>query len=148
LQSLDQESHGTTGQHCLLSHLCYQQAFAAEPQLEGRQRYSAACAALLLAAGQDVTVTPLAPWAADLRHQARHWLLAELEGVRQAPDAKRLASWKRDADLASIRDAAALKALPAAEREAWQRFWAEVDQLLAGPAQPPPRRQGGSDREP
>jgi serine/threonine-protein kinase len=122
----------------------YKGAFAADAKLLTTypHRYNAACAALRLAAGQDAKTTPSAEEAADLRGQAHQWLLAELQLVRK--DAQfdqpatrkkiqtRLGNWKRDADLASIRDAAALQTLPAAECDAWQRFWAEVDRLLTG----------------
>jgi len=40
-----------------------------------------------------------------------------------------LAWWKRDHDLAGVRDR--IDALPEAEREGWRRFWADVDEALA-----------------
>ena len=43
---------------------------------------------------------------------------------------QRLAHWQRDPDLAGLREKAALDKLPAAERDAWQRLWADVDALL------------------
>jgi hypothetical protein len=38
--------------------------------------------------------------------------------------------WPEAPALAGLRDKAALDKLPAAEREAWQRLWADVDALL------------------
>jgi hypothetical protein len=43
---------------------------------------------------------------------------------------RQLAAWLRDRDLASVRDPAALARLPADERAAWGRFWADVRALL------------------
>jgi tetratricopeptide (TPR) repeat protein len=121
-------------------------AFAADPALEASRRYDAVCAAVLLAAGQDVTVVPLKKWATALRRQAHKWLLAELDFIRKDAQSDQPASRKkaldrlthctRDADLASIRDSAALKSLPAEERESWQHFWNEVDDLVAALAKP------------
>jgi hypothetical protein len=37
--------------------------------------------------------------------------------------------WQRNPDLATVRDKEALANLPAAERTAWQQFWAEVETL-------------------
>jgi hypothetical protein len=48
-----------------------------------------------------------------------------------------LGHWRADADLAGARDAAALAQLPAAERQAWRQFWAEVDQLRQAAAPAP-----------
>jgi hypothetical protein len=49
-------------------------------------------------------------------------------GPGQAREALR--HWQKDADLASVRDKDALDQLPAAERDAWQRLWADVAALL------------------
>ena len=38
--------------------------------------------------------------------------------------------WQKDTDLAGIRDAASIKALPEDEQTACRALWAEVDQLL------------------
>ena len=46
-------------------------------------------------------------------------------GVRQA-----LRYWQRDPAFAGVREQAALAKLPEAERDAWQRFWADVEALL------------------
>jgi tetratricopeptide (TPR) repeat protein len=118
----------------------YKEAFAADPHLELRNRYDAARAALLVAAGQEVKSKVATSEAAALRHQAQQWLLADLAVVRKAVQSAQLATRQKAhaylarckgiADLVSIRDAAALKELPAEERQQWQQFWAEVDELL------------------
>jgi serine/threonine protein kinase/Flp pilus assembly protein TadD len=121
------------------AHRLYREAFGADPDLEPRHRFDAAVAALLLAAGQDATAKVTAEGAAELRRQAKIWLKAELEVLRigvasplpavRYPALARLAFGKRVPELASIRDPAALKLLPAEERAGWERLWAEVDQL-------------------
>ncbi len=75
-----------------------------------------------------------------LRHQALAWLRADLEQW-----AKRLGGGKpedrqvvratlehrqRDTDLASVRDADALRKLTAQEQDAWRKLWADVAELL------------------
>lgn len=48
-----------------------------------------------------------------------------------AGDAATLQHWQQDADLAAIRDPAALAKLPEAERrKQWESLWAEVAALL------------------
>jgi tetratricopeptide (TPR) repeat protein len=49
-----------------------------------------------------------------------------------------LTTWQTDPALASVRDPAALARLPAAERQQWQRLWADVAALVAAD----PREQG------
>src|SRR5262249_18798337 len=44
---------------------------------------------------------------------------------------KSLLLWKQHLDLASLRDKDGLANLPNAEREAWTKFWSDVDALLA-----------------
>jgi hypothetical protein len=44
--------------------------------------------------------------------------------------------WKEDADLAGVRDPAALANLPEAERLEWQKLWADVDATLKKAAEP------------
>jgi eukaryotic-like serine/threonine-protein kinase len=87
-------------------------------------RYNAACSASLAAAhgGSD---------AAEWRGRALKWLRADL--AAQGTRAATLEHWKRDPDLAGVRDR--LDDLPAGEREEWTRLWADVDALVArGPA--------------
>jgi hypothetical protein len=122
----------------------YADAFA-EPKLTAdplsAYRYNAARAATLAAAGQGEDAIKLADEERTrLRQQALDWLKADLaawtkvldKGPPQARQvvAQALQHWQKDPDLASLRDKAALDKLPAAERDAWQRLWADVDALL------------------
>jgi serine/threonine-protein kinase len=122
----------------------YTDAFAAQPKLADnprtRPRYDAACSAALAAAGTGKDADKLdAKERTRLRKQALDWLRADLamwgklleEATPQQRAAvhKTLAHWKRDPDLAPIRDKEALAKLPKAEREAWQKLWADVDAL-------------------
>jgi len=78
---------------------------------------------------------------AQLRNHARAWLEAELAawakllGSANAQQRQAMAGtlkhWQQDADLASVRDEAALAQLPEGEREGWKSLWAEVAALLA-----------------
>jgi serine/threonine-protein kinase len=120
-------------------------AFRADPKragdLQQQYRYNAARSAALAAAGQadDARVLPDRV-VQKLRTQAYLWLRADLalytrlagqgdarlkEVVRQ-----RLAHWRADTDLASVRDKPGLARLDADERHQWQRLWQEVDALL------------------
>jgi hypothetical protein len=121
----------------------YAEAFAAREasaDLVARHRYNAACAAALAAAGKGQGAAKLqdkerARW----RQQALTWLKADLAAcgkLAEGPAEQRLrvrqqlTHWRADADLAGVRDKAALDKLPEAERAAWRKLWAEVDDLL------------------
>jgi hypothetical protein len=82
---------------------------------------------------------------ARLRGQALGWLRADLSLRTQRKAIVRdinraqgnsfftrdaLPLWKKDRDLAGLRDPGALEKLPVAERAAWRALWAEVDRLL------------------
>jgi tetratricopeptide (TPR) repeat protein len=129
----------------------WQEAFAANPGLAEdaakAPRYQAARAALLAASGQGEDAAKLdererAGW----RKQSREWLQAELawrtrqgdqgKEVARAEVRRMLQHWLHDSALLGVRDGKALDELPAEERVAWQRFWAEVKALLA-PARVP-----------
>jgi tetratricopeptide (TPR) repeat protein len=118
----------------------YRDAFAARPQLAGdpRQsiRYNAACAAVLVSRGRGEDASGLGEeertaW----RRQALAWLRADLAlwdklaAANPAVVRQRLQHWWKDADLAGVRDQAALAQFPEAERAAWQKLWAEVEAL-------------------
>jgi tetratricopeptide (TPR) repeat protein len=123
----------------------YSGAFEADPKLAANMasgnRYNAACAAALAAAGRGEG--PLrdeaekAPW----RKRAIAWLEADLaswrkqvEGGRSnaAVAAKRaLLHWKQDADLAGLRDPEALARLQAEDQQVCRKLWSDVDALLA-----------------
>jgi hypothetical protein len=123
-------------------------AFAADPKLaddmKAAHRYTAACCAALAAAGRGAEgPRPDAPERASLRGQALGWLRADLALWQKQADSGRpegraaarrtLRHWQQDADLVAVRDQQALAILPAEERAAWEKLWAEVADLLRRP---------------
>jgi hypothetical protein len=48
-----------------------------------------------------------------------------------------LAHWRRDPDLAGVRDPDALAALPGEERDGWRALWDEVDRRLEAAGKAP-----------
>jgi tetratricopeptide (TPR) repeat protein/tRNA A-37 threonylcarbamoyl transferase component Bud32 len=122
----------------------YAAAFAAQPKLaddlQTQDRYNAACAAALAAAGQGADAAKLGDAErARLHRQALAWLMADVAAwdklTQDRPQErtrvqKTLRHWKADADLARLRDAEGLATLPAEEREACRMLWATVDDLL------------------
>jgi eukaryotic-like serine/threonine-protein kinase len=125
-------------------------AFAADPRLaedlEAHHRYNAACSAALAGGGKGNDQPPPDEAARiKLRRQALDWLGGELaawsriaaSGSPQDRPAYRhnllehLEHWKRDPDLAGVREAVALKELDPAEQAGWRALWAEVDRVLA-----------------
>jgi tetratricopeptide (TPR) repeat protein len=119
----------------------YAAAFAAQPALADDlgtgDRYYAAGAAVRAAAGEGPNGPRLGgPERAGLRQQALAWLRADL-ALRSALQrggksvAWALAIWQRDAAFSSVRDQASLEKLSSAERERWQRLWADVTALLS-----------------
>jgi serine/threonine-protein kinase len=99
--------------------------------------YDAARAAAQAAAGQGPEKGRLAePQRAGQRRQALGWLRASLEvATKLVRDGKvaagSLSAWQTDPALAGVRDPAELAKLPDAEREQWQRLWADVAALIA-----------------
>src|SRR5205085_936571 len=104
-------------------------------------RYDAACAAALAGCARGKDAAKLdenqkRSW----RKQALEWLRADLalwgkELEKNTPPARalireKLQHWKMDPDLARVRDAARLAKRPAAERQAWEQLWADVDALF------------------
>jgi hypothetical protein len=67
-----------------------------------------------------------------LRADLTAWAKVVSEGLPpgRAAAAKMVRHWQRDADLASVRDQAALARVPPEERAAWERLWADVAALL------------------
>ncbi len=122
----------------------YAEAIANDPKLAADRQYqhpyNAACAAALAGLGRGTdTPAPDDATKAKLRAQALGWLKSELStwqdlattgtaGNKQLV-AEALDHWKEDADLAGVRDAAGLMALPEAERKEWQDLWTRVDAL-------------------
>jgi tetratricopeptide (TPR) repeat protein len=120
-------------------------AFAADPKLaddlKAGHRYNAARSAALAAAGQGADAAKLDDTEkARLRKQALDWLRADLalrtEHLESGPPADRTAAqqalqhWQQDGDLAGLRDPDALGKLPAAERAAWEKLWADLAALV------------------
>ena len=127
------------------------EALAGDPKLgDDRQaghQYNAACAAALAAAGKDKNEPlPDDVAKAKLRQQALDWLKAELATwtnlLESAPPQARQAivqtldHWKKDSDLAGVREAEALAQLPPDEQKAWRTLWADLDSLLKRAATP------------
>jgi tetratricopeptide (TPR) repeat protein len=118
----------------------YREAFAAQPQLatdlQRQHRYDAACAAALAGCGKGNDAPKDEAGRARLRQQALAWLRADLSAYdklaagNKAAVRQRLRHWQQDADLAGVRDQDALAKLPAEERTAWAKLWADVDALL------------------
>jgi tetratricopeptide (TPR) repeat protein/serine/threonine protein kinase len=142
----------------------YAEAFAIDPKraddLKSGNRYNAACAAALAAASLGKDAIKLADKERlRLRQQAQEWLRADLALWSKALDNatpqtrasahQTLRHWQADSDLAGLRDAAALAKFSKAEREAWQKLWANVDALrkkaeatgnaAEGKEKPPPK---------
>jgi serine/threonine-protein kinase len=120
-------------------------AFADEPKIADdrkvQHRYNAACCAALAGSGQGKDAAKLddkerARW----RKQALEWLRTDLtaygkllEGgkpVDRTLVRQRLQHWRQDRDLIALRDKDAVEKLPAKEREACQKLWADVEALL------------------
>jgi Flp pilus assembly protein TadD len=139
-----------TGRYALAARL-YAEAFTADPRLaddlRAANRFHAAGAAAAAGCGQGQDVAGLDDEEkARLRRQALHWLRTELavwtkHAHTDRPQARAavqraLRTWQREAGLAGVRDPTARRQLPAAERDAWQKLWEEVEAVL-GRASPP-----------
>jgi tetratricopeptide (TPR) repeat protein len=122
----------------------YADAFAAEPKLaadlDQQHRYNAARNAMRAAAGQGEDAHLLPDRVVTMfRHWALGWLRDDLTAYAKLADQnnpavkqavqQRLAHWRQDPDLASVRDPQALDRLPENERASWQALWRDVDEL-------------------
>jgi tetratricopeptide (TPR) repeat protein len=140
----------------------YGEAFTGEPKLAEdlrfQNRYNAACAAALAAAGKGVDAGKLDDKVrARLRQQALDWLRAELTAYRRLleKEPKKVGSavrdqmkhWQQDTDFAGVRGPAALAKLSEAERHDWEKLWADVADLLDRAADKPPQPRD-SERKP
>lgn len=127
-------SYATAAQFCA-------QAFGAKPELANNlyvnNRYNAACMAVKAAAGLGADTAMLDKGKRDAwRQQGLEWLRADLKlmakELEHQPEKARaflrvaLPYWQAEEALTSVRDEAALAALPEAERAAWRTLWAEV----------------------
>jgi tetratricopeptide (TPR) repeat protein len=124
----------------------YAEAFAADPRiatdLQAGHRYNAACAAALAGCGQGKDASALGDEErARLRMQALCWLREDLQALAKQRKSwwpgeadlarQTLQHWQQDPDLAGVRGPEALAKLPEAERQQWQKLWADVADLLA-----------------
>lgn len=124
----------------LLAARTYTRAFAAHGELlaQGTYAYDAACAAVLASQGQSA-IELGKDELADLRERARDWLVGDLarrarmvesEPQRSGAQRRWVERWFRDGDLASVRDAEALGALPGDVAEPWRALWGSAAELL------------------
>jgi serine/threonine protein kinase/Flp pilus assembly protein TadD len=123
----------------------YAEAFAERSalstNLQTGHRYNAACAAALAGCGEGKDAIDLdEKERGRLRRQALDWLRADLEGwgrllnkepKRSSLLVKTMRHWLDDQDFAGVRKPQALAKLPADERQAWQKLWADVAGSLA-----------------
>jgi hypothetical protein len=123
----------------------YSVTFTAYPHLlTGPQcphRYRAACAAARAGCGQGRDAAELDEESrAGFRRRALDWLRAELEARRRlleqgpAQDltlVHNMKDWLGDPSFVGVREPDALARLLEAERQAWQRLWADVRDTLA-----------------
>ena len=109
-------------------------------------RYNAACSAALAGYGQGNDPPPDGAARTKLRMQALDWLAADLRDWSKLLETNKaknhetvqstMQHWRKDADLAGVRDADPLAKLTEAERKEWQSLWVDVDQLLKTADQP------------
>ena len=118
-------------------------AFAADEKLADDlllgYRYNASCAAARAVGGQGVDGSTLSDdERATLRRQALDWLKADLQAWRDIlqsqPDragetVTMLSHWRRDPDLANLREDAALDKLPGDDEAEWDKLWSDVAEL-------------------
>jgi tetratricopeptide (TPR) repeat protein len=151
------------GEHVVFAELCairqlpdaaagfYQKCLAANPKLganpEANLRYRAATQAALAGCGQGKDDPPPdEPARTCWRKQALGWLRADLtrwtEQLNNDPSRARyevqytLRQWKRDPDLAGLRDPAGLAKLSQGERQEWEELWQEVNAIRARAGSP------------
>jgi hypothetical protein len=120
-------------------------AFAADPKLAAEfptpHRPNAACVAAMAGCGKGKDADRLDDKErARLRRQALDWLRAELDAwgraLGNAPEQahpillREVGRWLEDTDFAGVRGAEALGKLPEAERQAWQKLWNDVADML------------------
>ena len=119
----------------------WERAFAMDParveDLESGNRYNAACSAALVGSGKGKDAAMLDDASrARRRRQAIEWLRADFVARGGAADPKTLRAtlehWTKDADLASLRDEAAVATLPAEEQVACRALWHDVRAVLDG----------------
>jgi hypothetical protein len=122
----------------------YADIFTAEPRFLATplayHRYRAACAAARAGCGVGRDAADLDEASrAGFRPQALDWLWAELDSWRRLLEkqpgnawlvARDLRDWLADPHFVGVRGPEALARLPEAERQAWQKLWADVADTL------------------
>jgi serine/threonine-protein kinase len=122
----------------------YEQAFAEDPQLADKpkatHRYAVACYAARAGCGEGDGARLDPKERSRLRHKALDWLRADLakhakgldrgQAGDRAEVQKWMEHWQNDSDLTGVREPDAVAKLPADEKEAWRKLWAEVETLL------------------
>jgi tetratricopeptide (TPR) repeat protein len=108
--------------------------------LIGAHSYNAACAAALAGCGKGKDADQLDDKErAGLRRRALDWLRGNRESAERllgrkpemAPNlARALKHWLADPDLAGVRGPESLARFPEAERQAWQKLWKDISDLL------------------
>jgi tetratricopeptide (TPR) repeat protein len=135
----------------------YREAITAQPDVAASPanevRYRAAFAAALAGCGKGED----AAWLTDaeragFRKQALDWLRADLDAWRglleKQPDkarpavARQMRHWLQDTDFNGVRGPDALARLPEAERQDWQKLWADVAETLRRAGDSPPQAKG------
>jgi serine/threonine protein kinase/Flp pilus assembly protein TadD len=125
----------------------YAEAFGEQPSLaddlSSGHRYDAACSAALAGCGQGKDAASLGNKEhGRLRRQALSWLKDDLQAkqrlLEKDPDRAgpmigwQLRHWMQAPDFSGVRGAEDLAKLPEAERQSWQKLWADVGDTLAG----------------
>jgi tetratricopeptide (TPR) repeat protein len=139
----------------------YANAFAADPKLlddwQAEHGYSAAVCAVRAAGGEGEGAPAEPAGRSALQARALGWLRVYLALARQkatsAQPADRKAAaesleyWLGDADLSAVREAGPLAKLPEAEREQWEKLWADVKATPAEAQKPAPPQGAGPDKK-
>jgi serine/threonine protein kinase/tetratricopeptide (TPR) repeat protein len=118
--------------HEMLASLHHDAARAGDPR--NYIRYNAACFAMYCADGKGMN-TPAPTERAAYRKQSLDLLTTDLAAIRELAVTdgafvhRAMQVWLRDADLASVREPAAVDKLPQDKRDAWRKLWADVREL-------------------
>jgi eukaryotic-like serine/threonine-protein kinase len=111
---------------------CFRKALELDPK-HANAHFNLACSLVQAAQRDSKDQVRLRRQALDSLREALALHAQNLEAgtpVGRAAVQRELRHWQQDTDLASVRDAAALARLPAREREAFTRLWADVAALV------------------
>ncbi len=127
----------------------FEKGFTANPALVGNNfggpyRYNAACAAARAARGEGIDAPTDPAVRAGLRAKALDWLKADLKRYQQRVtppggvprNLTQLMNWLTDPDLSWLRPGLGRIGMPAAERDEWDKLWAEVKTTIADAQKP------------